>query len=152
MKPSKPTIEQIDAARRAGPWDTQIGWKPTEEMQARADRSKPFWTTWDQELLESIQQLYDALTMRCRGAMGSAFDPERVRRHASETMTEQEQEVYERFLFWLEEMRQHKLSAHVTWIAGFIMDESACKDRETFKRAIDLHVALRRRSHAKRSA
>jgi hypothetical protein len=144
MKPSKPTSEQMDAARRAGPWDTQIGWKPDQAMIDRAQASRPFWTAWDQELLESIQQLYDALTMRCRGVMGSVFDPQRVRRHASENMTPEEQEVYDRYLFWLEEMRQAKMRQDVTWIAGFLMDESACKDRDAFRRAVDLHVALRR--------
>lgn len=144
MKPSKPTADQIDAARRAGPWDTQIGWKPTPEMIERADRSKPFWAGWDQELLESIQQLYDALHLRCGGAMGSVFDPQRVRRHASEHMSPQDQELYERFLFWLEEMRHAQLSKHVTWVGAVIVQDGECKDASVFKRSIELHVALRR--------
>jgi hypothetical protein len=148
----KPTADQIDAARRTGPWDREIGWKPTEEMIERAQASKPFWAGWDQELLESIQQLYDALSLRCRGVMGSVFDPQRVRRHASETMSPQDQEIYERFLFWLEEMRQAKLSIHVTWIGSVITQDGQCKDLVVFKRAIDLHVSLRRRVHAKKTA
>jgi hypothetical protein len=152
MKPSKPTADQIDAARRAGPWDTQIGWKPDQAMIDRAAASRPFWAGWDQELIESIQQLYDALHLRCGGAMGGVFDPQRVRRHASENMSPQDQEIYERFLFWLEEMRQHKLSPHVTWIGSVIVQDGPCKDRETFKRAVELHVALRRGSHTKRIA
>jgi hypothetical protein len=148
----QPTAAQIEAARRAGPWDTEIGWKPDQAMVDRAAAARPFWAGWDQELLESIQQLYDALTLRCRGVMGSVFDPQRIRRHASEDMTPEEREIYDRFLFWLEEMRQASLSQHVTWIGSVIVQDGVCKSRETFRRAIDLHVSLRRRQFAKKIA
>ena len=144
MTKGNPTREQMEQARRAGPWDREIGWAPDDTMIARAQASRPFWSGWDQELIESIQQLFDALHLRCGAAMGGVFDPQRVRRHASEHMSPHDQELYDRFLFWLEEMRQAKLSPHVTWIGAVIVQDGPCKDVAIFKRAIDLHVSLRR--------
>ena len=132
-----------------GEW---AGWQLTpEEVDARMKRSiQPFWTNWTQERRDSIQELYDAISLYCGGQRAKAFDPARVWRHPSQYLTPEQHEADHRLMKWLEEMHHAGLKRIITRVAGTIISDDPYPDQGQFLRAIDLHVILRSRDVTRR--
>jgi hypothetical protein len=129
---------------RAGPWDREIGWKPDRAMIDRAAASRPFWTTWDRELQEAMEDLRLGITLRSGHGRAHAVDHERVPHRAGTEMTAEEEACYRRFLTWLAEMHDAGMRQHVMTVSGTIVDEAPCPDRSQFKRAVEIHARIRR--------
>lgn len=126
--------------RQPDVWD---GWAPTEDMLVRAAASRPFWTFWEREKVESIQELYDAFTMRCAASLVRSFDPARTPRRAASFMSRVEEDIYGRLVQWLRDVHDASLKRYVPMVQGVILNEEACADKSLFQRMIDFHVKIR---------
>ncbi|HVI92294.1 MAG TPA: hypothetical protein VM659_28650 [Dongiaceae bacterium] len=126
--------------READVWD---GWAPTDEMIMRAAASQPFWTHWEREKVESIQELYDAFTMRCSALLVRSFDPARVQRHAAPFMSQAEEDIYSRLVQWLRDVHDAGLRRYVPMAQGVIVNEDQCPDKHLFERIVGFHVKIR---------
>lgn len=125
--------------------DSWEGWELSPaEVDAREKRSpQPFWVNWSQERRDSIQDLYDAISLYCGGQRAKAFDPARVRRHPSQYLTPEQHEADIRLVKWLEEMHNAGLKRYITRVAGTIISDDPYPDQGQFLLAIDIHVRLR---------
>lgn len=128
--------------------DNWEGWQLTPaEVDARQARTEqPFWVNWSQERRDSIQELYDAISLYCGGQRAKAFDPSHVWRHPSQHLTPKQHEVDIRLMKWLEEMHDAGLKRYITRVAGTIISDDPYPDQGQFLTAIDIHVRLRAKS------
>ncbi|HVJ44637.1 MAG TPA: hypothetical protein VM639_24280 [Dongiaceae bacterium] len=126
--------------RQPDVWD---GWAPTDEMILRAAASRPFWTFWEREKVESIQELYDAFTMRCSALLVRSFDPARVQRRAAPFMSQAEEDIYGRLVQWLRDVHDAGLKRYVPMVQGVVVNEDQCPDEHLFGRIVSFHVKIR---------
>ena len=125
--------------------DEWAGWEltPAEVDTRQALAQPPFWSTWTQERIDSIQELYDAITLYCGGQRARVFDPRRVHRHPGQYLTPEQHAADLRLMKWLDEMHNSGLKRYIQDIVGTIINDDPCRDRGLFKQAVDLHVRVR---------
>lgn len=148
-KMPKVSRERLDALARLGPWDTHR-WGPEGAEDARraalAEATKPFWTRWEHEAVASIEEINHAFRMHCAASLAMAQDPNRVPRHPGEMLSESDQETYQNFRDWLIEMHHAGLKSYIGMVRNVVVLEEGTREPGIFRRAINLHVAVRRRS------
>lgn len=141
---------RLDQLSRLGPWDREFGWAPTtpEDLRrvALAEASKPFWTNWDQEAIESIEEICRAFRLRTVGMDFLTFDPTRIRNHAAPDLSPDDREIYDHFIAWLDEMRHAGLKTYIPMVRDVIVLEESCREPGQFRRAVNLHIVVRRRA------
>lgn len=135
--------KRLDQLARLGPWDTEKDWGPTEAMVARAARNKPFWASWESEAIQSIQEIHRVFELRAAGSLAIGFNPERMPGHASPNLSPEDQEAYDHFTAWLEEMRHAGLKTYINMVRDVLLLEEGTKEPGIFRRAINLHVRCR---------
>lgn len=159
-RPGRPTVKLLQAPAlsrqrqeqlaRLGPWDREKDWAPTSPEDLRrvalATASKPFWTQWDAEAVESISGLNHAFRMHCAASLAMAADPNRVPRHPGELLSERDQETYEHFRAWLIEMHHAGMKTYIGMVRDVVVLEEACREPGQFRRAVNLHIVVRRRA------
>lgn len=126
--------------RQPDVWD---GWAPSKEMIERAAASRPFWSFWERDRVESVQELYDAFTMRCAASLVRSFDPTREPHRAASFMSQVEEDIYSRLVQWLKDIHDAGLKRYIPMVQGVVLREETCGDKPLFQRMIDAHVKIR---------
>lgn len=127
------------------PDDVWDGWAPSEEMIKRAESSRPFWSYWDKDRVNSVQELFDAFTMRGSASMVRSFDPSRSPHRAAPFMSQAEEDVYGRFIEWLKDIHDAGMKRYLPMVQGVIVLEERCPDQALFERLVGYHVKIRLR-------
>jgi hypothetical protein len=138
--------DRLDQLARLGPWDREHDWAPTPEMVARAAATAPFWTRWEFEAVRSIEELNHAFRLRCAGSLAMAADPNRIPRNPGEYLSDSDREAYDHFLDWLLEMHHAGLKSYIGLVRDVVVLEEVCREPGIFRRAVNLHIAVRGRA------
>lgn len=140
---------RLDKLGRLGVWDREMwGIEGEEDLRrvARAEASKAFWQSWEHEAVQSIEEIGQAFKLVCGASLATAADPDRVPRNPGEHLSDSDAEAYAHFRDWLVEMRHAGLKTYIGMVRNVIVLEEGCREPGQFRRAVNLHIAVRRRS------
>ena len=121
--------------------------------ETRRKLEVPFWSTWERERLESIEELAYAFRLRVAALLIDAQRLGVLSSHAPEFLSDRDRHVYGRYVEWLGTMRQHygaRTNFVIQRMQAVILQHERCVDQGQFLDAVRLHVRVRSRYRSPR--